>query len=1581
MKQAEQFNLRAVRAAWAIIALGALAFMFSLVGAEESALPSLGIHIVAPKSFLSDSTGAVSIIATDHAHNQPAAGATVTVRLASADGKTGTQLVRGKTDNRGTLDARFKIPALEPGNYSMHVEATFGRSHDAVDEDVQIRKAYKLLLVTDKPLYQPSQSIHMCALIQREPDLKPAVGPCLFEVRDGKGNKVFKREVKTNDFGAAWADFDLADEINMGDYECKATFADADASKTVAVKRYVLPKFKVTATTDRDFYLPGAKLSGTVSAGYFFGKPVAAGKVRITARTFDVSYTQLSEVTGDTSADGTYAFNLDLPTHFVGQPLEQGNAFVELTVAVTDTADHTEKITVTKPVAAQELQIHCVPEAGHLIPGVANNIWVLVSDPTGQPVPAQVRLDNVVADKPWRVDWSRTTIDTDDLGIAQVTLTPSAPEDQGGGAQPGMGGGGGIGGGVVGPMVRRRGGGVPQPPTVPTGPIHLSVIARAKDGRLASTTSDLAVGATIDNESLLLRADKGIAKVGLDAGLPVIYGVESGYVYFDVIKDRQTMLTRSADMRGGRASTDISLGPELAGTVFISAYRLTRVGNTVRDTRALIVTPASDLKIQVHPGADTFRPGQPAQVDFDVRTSTGQPAQAALGVSIVDESVFALQDMQPGMERVYAYLEEELRKPRYEIHGLELPVIIAKPFPVYDARHQRAAQFMLASVDVPSPDLVVKDSYADRLAKAKADWSTKLEPKLIILQRAITKYQQEHQQPPTIKEGLKPLLDGGYLKADDITDLWGHAMKVEPAYPGQDRLYSAILLSAGPDGEFGTDDDILVAGRWGGGGGFGGGRGGAVMLGARRAVERDGAMPMAAMATMEEAKGAGMAGPGGPAGPEGAAAKPAVRVREFFPETLLFKPDLITNEQGHASVQFPMADSITTWRLTALANSAKGDLGSTDAPLRCFQDFFCDIDLPVALTQGDEISIPVAVYNYLKDRQTVKLKIEQEDWFTLSGDPEVSLDLGPNEVTSRRFTIKATKLGDHKLTVYAYGSKMSDAIKRSIRVEPDGKEFTSASNGRLAESSAVSMDIPAEAIDGASHLQVKIFPGVFSQVVDGLDGLLQMPFGCFEQTTSATYPNVLILDYLRSTKQVTPETQMKAEGFINFGYQRLVAYEVQGGGFSWFGDAPANKLLTAMGIMEFYDMGQVFPIDENLIPRTQRWLLSQQSGDGSWDADKAYLHQESWQRLQNAKLLPTAYITWALASTGEKSPATRKAYDYVRAHAAEAEDPYQLAVLCNGLAAGDNAFNKGDLDDATISCFDKLLKLAKHDGEKMWWESQMTGFTQSRGSGADMEATGLAAIALINAGRYGADATQVLNYITSKKDAGGTWGSTQATILCLKAMLLAQKGATQKASGTVAITVNGKDAGSFEITPENADVVRMADVQQGLKPGQNDVKIAFKGQGSMLYQVSTKYYLPWARVEKPATHLLDIGIEYDKTKLAVDDTATAHVHVKNNAPGQTSMILIDLGLPPGFEVEAGDLAELVGEKKISKFNLTGRQVIVYIEQLDAGQEVSFDYRVKARFPVKAKTPATTAYEYYNPDNRAESQPADITITE
>ena len=48
-----------------------------------------------------------------------------------------------------------------------------------------------------------------------------------------------------------------------------------------------------------------------------------------------------------------------------------------------------------------------------------------------------------------------------------------------------------------------------------------------------------------------------------------------------------------------------------------------------------------------------------------------------------------------------------------------------------------------------------------------------------------------------------------------------------------------------------------------------------------------------------------------------------------------------------------------------------------------FQDFFVDIDFPVALTQNDVVAVPIAVYNYLKEDQTVSLKVSREDWFEL----------------------------------------------------------------------------------------------------------------------------------------------------------------------------------------------------------------------------------------------------------------------------------------------------------------------------------------------------------------------------------------------------------------------------------------------------------------------------------------------------------------------------------------------------------------------------------------------------------------------
>ena len=88
---------------------------------------------------------------------------------------------------------------------------------------------------------------------------------------------------------------------------------------------------------------------------------------------------------------------------------------------------------------------------------------------------------------------------------------------------------------------------------------------------------------------------------------------------------------------------------------------------------------------------------------------------------------------------------------------------------------------------------------------------------------------------------------------------------------------------------------------------------------------------------------------------------------------------------------------------------------------------------------------------------------------------------------------------------------------------------------------------------------------------------------------------------METSGHANPELQMQAEKYVGTGYQRLLTFEVNGGGFSLFGDAPAQVFLTAYGLMEFNDMAKVYPVDEAVIERAAQWLLSQQQADGTWE--------------------------------------------------------------------------------------------------------------------------------------------------------------------------------------------------------------------------------------------------------------------------------------------------------------------------------------------------------------------------------------------
>jgi uncharacterized protein YfaS (alpha-2-macroglobulin family) len=702
-----------------------------------------------------------------------------------------------------------------------------------------------------------------------------------------------------------------------------------------------------------------------------------------------------------------------------------------------------------------------------------------------------------------------------------------------------------------------------------------------------------------------------------------------------------------------------------------------------------------------------------------------------------------------------------------------------------------------------------------------------------------------------------------------------------------------------------------------------------------------------------------------PPAPLSEQAKAEVRVRAFFPETLFWAPSVVTDPQGNASLEIPGADSITTWRAAVTASSADGRLGTGQAALKVFQDFFVDLDLPPVLTVGDEVAVPIAVHNHLDHPEQVTVEVEPADWMTSTAPQTYALQLQPGQVAGISYRFKAARFGAHQpLTVYAVGPHGKDAVRREVEVRPEGVPFETVENGTAARGVHAHLNLPEGAVPGASHAELRLYPSTFAAVMDGLENVLRMPSGCFEQTSSTTYPNALVLRYLRESKKGTPELLARGEGYLTTGMQRLLSFEVQGGGFEWFGRAPANQVLTAYGLLEFQDIAKVFDVDPAVIHRTQEYLVQRQDYDGSWSADAQSLSDGLYRDAFHGRLTTTAYVTWALVESGYRGEATDRAARFLLAHVDAQLDGYTLALIANALAGLHASDGARALD----------LLLQRAGGRDTLHVSAGTStVTSPDGDDADVEATALTASALLKAHR-GPEAVKALKWLLSVRDPHGTWSSTQATVLALRALLEAagQEGLTT-AQGTLRV-VGPRGAKEIRFTPDQADVVQRVDLTDWL--GAGPVELSFEGEAESSYQLQVSGYRAADRRDRPA---LSLNLTYDKAELRVDDTVEAALTITHQDEGPSGMALIQAAIPPGFEAVTADLEKLVAARQVAKYTSDGKQLTFYVDRLDRDRPLVLRYALRAKFPVRATAPSSSAYLYYQPSTHAESAPQALSV--
>src|SRR5882762_330498 len=730
------------------------------------------VHILGQQSYITGGQAAVRVIVRDTKDEAIAGRGSVQIELLDADDKPADGkprvLFSGRLNHHGTTEAQFRFPAGVIGSYRLRYVADTPIGTTEFTQDVRLEDKVSILLTSEKPLYQPGQTIHVRALALDRSDHQAAAKRTLtFEVEDSRGNKVFKKATATDQFGVASAEFGLADEVNLGTYHLRALMGDADAPTNTAeialnVERYVLPKFKVAVEfaengkKQKRGYQPGDHVTGTVRANYFFGNPVDNAELSMKASAMDVSMFEVGSANGKTDSEGLYHFDLALPKYFAGRPLNHGAARVLIEATVKDSAGRSETRGQPITVSDSPLLITAIPEGGTLVPNLENEVFILTSYPDGTPAKADVTVRSAM-------NWDQHAT-TDEGGIAIVPIKVKAGKDA------------------------------------------LEIKAKDQEGNQAWSKVELEVREGEDQ--ILLRTERAVYRTGEHIQLKVFSTKARGAAYVDIVKEGQTVLTRDLDLENGEAELSLTATPEMAGTVDMSAYLFGRDARPVGDHRLLFVQPANELKIETVADASVYKPGGDARIKFRVTNSHGEGVHAALGLQVVDEAVFALAEKQPGFAKVFFYLEQEVMKPRYEIHSIGMPEIVEPAEKSQAEQRDRAARALFSATEIVTPNKFETKFGKDVPMTKYADYWRR--------------YQQQFQKQAN---RLAKELSAAYAKnpkAGDPTDVygklaqsgdaefrdpWGNGLTFERARWDASKKYY-LMRSAGPDGQLNTADDL-----------------------------------------------------------------------------------------------------------------------------------------------------------------------------------------------------------------------------------------------------------------------------------------------------------------------------------------------------------------------------------------------------------------------------------------------------------------------------------------------------------------------------------------------------------------------------------------------------------------------------------------------------------------------------------------------------------------------------------------------------------------------------------------------------
>jgi len=686
-----------------------------------------------------------------------------------------------------------------------------------------------------------------------------------------------------------------------------------------------------------------------------------------------------------------------------------------------------------------------------------------------------------------------------------------------------------------------------------------------------------------------------------------------------------------------------------------------------------------------------------------------------------------------------------------------------------------------------------------------------------------------------------------------------------------------------------------------------------------------------------------------------------VDIRTDFRSTIFWDGNIEVGNNGQATVEFFNSDEVTSFR-TIVEGVGVGMIGRAEYTHFTQLPFSMSVKVPSQVVFGDVVEIPLTLKNTTNKDVVGNLMVKSPKGFKVLNVETGNQMLAANTTKTIYLNYEVlNEIGEDNLEISFKANGLKDAFVQPIKVGPKGFPVSIAFSGQdLSKTYSVSL---SDVVDGSLQASLTAYPNVVNDLMKGIESIIREPSGCFEQTSMSNYPNIMAMSYMKETGMDNPELFASIDQKLDRGYKRLTSYETKEKGYEWFGSSPGHEALTAYGLMQFNDMKHVYAdVSNEMVQRTSKWLMSRKDGKGGFKKNPRALDQFG----RASEEVTNAYIVYALseANYAEISKELEAAY----ASSTASNDAYQLALMTNTLL--------NYKDKKAESVLKALLKLQEKDGS---WNANHS-ITRSGGVSLKVETTALAMLAMLKADKKDIAAiSKAAEFLVSSRSGSGSFGSTQGTVLALKALTTFAKFSKQtKESGVLECVIDGKVVASKKYEVGEKNTIEFKDLDKHLKVGNQKIEIRYKDTKNALpYTMSIDYNttLPLSSKECKIT----VEAELNTNSVKVGETVRLTTKVSNKEDKGMPMTMAVVGIPSGLSAQPWQLKELQQKGTIGFYEITDNFVVFYFRDLAPNASHTINLDLKAEVPGEFEAPATSGYLYYTNEYKCWSNTGSITI--